>query len=57
MESRCIICDKLLSEQGLEILGNSICLSCEEIMVRISTHDARYVEYGRKLRVIWQGII
>lgn len=57
MQVRCIVCDEPISEQGLEILGNWICSSCEESIVKISIHDARYVEYGQRLKVIWQGIL
>lgn len=57
MEYRCIVCDRVLSDQGLEILGNSICPSCEESMVRATADDTRYVEYKQRLKVIWQGII
>jgi Zn finger protein HypA/HybF involved in hydrogenase expression len=57
MKIRCVLCGRELTDRGLEILGNSICSSCEDMVVELDSGDEQYVEYARRLKVIWQGII
>ncbi|MBA4495845.1 sigma factor G inhibitor Gin [Paenactinomyces guangxiensis] len=51
----CIICGHPYTE-GLELLGNCICTSCENDIVKSEAEDIKYLHYVYRLRTILSGL-
>jgi len=48
----CIVCGEH-KEEGITIVTEFICMSCESEMVRTNTEDEKYPFFVRQLRQLW----
>ncbi|PTX55209.1 inhibitor of sigma-G Gin protein [Melghirimyces profundicolus] len=51
---RCIVCNQW-REQGIEILDEFICESCEKEIVKTDVEDQKYPYFVTRLKHLWTG--